>query len=218
MASKVQTRTFPSIGWVFQDQMRLYSQSIRLRQPVMILCLACVMLVYAYDVQIADYVKSVFSHGSVQLASEYATILGDGAFVVILVVVFALIPRTRQFSRALFSAALYSGINVRILKVFLGRPRPGKLQPVIHGLTSPFAYDSMPSGHSATVFVLAVMLSRMYPKYTWLFYAIAVLVSLSRVIENMHWPADVVAGAIIGYVSGVQAIRCLQQSSCALDS
>jgi len=61
---------------------------------------------------------------------------------------------------------------------------------------------SFPSGHATFFFALAmaVYLS-LNKKWGWLFFAGAVLISLSRVIAGVHWPYDILAGAIVGVLS-----------------
>lgn len=196
-----------SVGWIFQDLMKLYSAKLVLNKLLVFLSLAITMVVFAYDREISQTIKGLFDHETAKWILHKITFLGDGAFVLILAIAFGVYPITRQFGRAVFSTSLYTGLNVRILKVFLGRPRPGAIQPVIHGFTSISSYDSMPSGHSATAFVVAVLLAHKYPMYRWAFYIIATFVALSRVVENMHWPADVIVGAIIGCLSASLAVR-----------
>ena len=95
----------------------------------------------------------------------------------------------------------------RILKMGLGRPRPFMefLDPVLwQPLSLDIHYESMASGHTTDAFVGQGVLARFFTS-PWLRLgglATAVLVGLSRVILAKHYPSDVVAGAVLGYLGG----------------
>ncbi len=74
--------------------------------------------------------------------------------------------------------------------------------------------SSFPSGHTSAAFALATVLSRelsgRYPSKRWLIrsalYGAAGSVGLARMYQNAHWPSDVVTGAALGTLSGMQAL------------
>ncbi len=67
---------------------------------------------------------------------------------------------------------------------------------------------SMPSLHAANAFALAVVLSRAVPRLAPILYGFATLIALSRVVGGVHWPSDVVAGALFGSAVGLAACWC----------
>ena len=62
---------------------------------------------------------------------------------------------------------------------------------------------SFPSGHSASAFAGALLLSLHVPYLAPVFYAIAAIVALSRIYLGVHYPSDVVVGAAAGTVLAV---------------
>ena len=87
------------------------------------------------------------------------------------------------------AVSLSSGLIVDLLKVIVARPRPLDW----HNLTS------FPSGHSASIFALATVLALNYPRWRWVFWLVASLVGVSRVVVGAHYPLDVLAGSAIGF-------------------
>jgi membrane-associated phospholipid phosphatase len=64
--------------------------------------------------------------------------------------------------------------------------------------------DGWPSGHMATAFAAAVVISRLYPEKRWVkiaSYACAWFIGIG-VSLNTHWASDVFGGALIGYAAG----------------
>lgn len=80
------------------------------------------------------------------------------------------------------------------------------LKPLTHELRPDgSAYNSFPSGHTATAFAAAEWLRMEYGhKSPWMGvagYAVATSIGVLRVYNNRHWVSDVVAGAAIGFLS-----------------
>jgi undecaprenyl-diphosphatase len=59
---------------------------------------------------------------------------------------------------------------------------------------------SFPSGHTASAFACAWVLSRIWPRKAPLFYGLAGAVGFSRVYVGAHYPGDVASGAFAGSV------------------
>jgi membrane-associated phospholipid phosphatase len=125
----------------------------------------------------------------------------------------ALVARARGFGRRGLWGALtvYVGLVdawllAELLKLVVRRPRPFSvvldLPPTL--VTEPSSF-SFPSGDTAFAFGAAVALGRVAP--TWRLPALlfAVAVAFERVAVGVHYPLDVLAGALIGTISGLTA-------------
>lgn len=90
----------------------------------------------------------------------------------------------------------------RLLKEFFARPRPcDALTDVITplGCTGTFSF---PSNHALNNFAAAIFFSILFPKLKWILFTVASLIALSRVYLGLHYPSDILGGAIIGLFFG----------------
>ena len=104
-----------------------------------------------------------------------------------------------------FCSLVASGVVVEILKFMIGRARPIFFDEFgIVGFfpgTFEWAFNSMPSGHTALSFAGLVMLGMLMPRFKVLTWGLAILIGLSRVAIGAHWPTDVILGAFVGMVA-----------------
>jgi len=145
------------------------------------------------------------------------TFLGDG-ITTILVVLFLLFVNYRY---AVFTAIAYaySSLVVQILKRIFHAPRPIKyfedISPIrtIEGY-SIHQWNSFPSGHTASVFTLAVVLTFIVKdkKYHWLILPLAALTAFSRVYLAQHFMEDIIAGAILAVMLTFQLRYSLEKT------
>lgn len=115
-------------------------------------------------------------------------------------------------------AFLGSGITVQILKRTVPRLRPSNLPEAIVAPDERIFHNSFPSGHTATAFALAfwVFLLTRRTRYRWWGYGallLAGLVGLSRIYRGVHYPSDVLTGALIGILWGAVAYFSLLQGT-----
>jgi undecaprenyl-diphosphatase len=67
---------------------------------------------------------------------------------------------------------------------------------------------SFPSGHAATSFAAATMLSFAFPRFAPALLVLAAAVAFSRVYVGVHYPLDILGGAVLGSLMAI-AIRAL---------
>jgi membrane-associated phospholipid phosphatase len=101
-------------------------------------------------------------------------------------------------------AVLLAGLAVQVAKLLVGRPRPRLELPVweYFGPTLQSDMHSFPSGHAATSFAVAAVLAAAWPRAAWVFYLLAGLVGVGRVLSASHHLSDVLAGSLLGLVLG----------------
>lgn len=108
-------------------------------------------------------------------------------------------PVRRAGARGLLAVALASGTANGIAKPLFPRRRPpDETVPFVRRLVKPPVSSSFPSGHSASAAAFATGVALECPRAAVVVAPVAAAVGYSRVHIGVHWPSDVVAGALLG--------------------
>ncbi|WP_018130377.1 undecaprenyl-diphosphatase [Effusibacillus pohliae] len=113
--------------------------------------------------------------------------------------------RERNVLYAAITAALALLINQLIGAVYF-HPRPFMLHAV-HQLVPHAPDNSFPSDHATGAFALAVAVYLRNRKWGYGMLGLAVAIAFSRVFVGVHYPADVIGGAVVGLVSSLLVAR-----------
>ena len=120
--------------------------------------------------------------------------------------------RLFSFAEAALAVILARGLITEAFRFFYVHPRPFDalgIKPLV--AWEPGA-NSFPSGHATFLFALGMSVFYVNRKWgTWLL-ALAAVNALARVFVGVHWPFDVLGGAIIGVLSA-WAVHALLASS-----
>lgn len=95
------------------------------------------------------------------------------------------------------------------LKHLFKRTRPFEQLHNAGKLIQPSDKFSLPSGHAAAAFVIATLIAYMYPHWAGLAILWASLIGLSRVLLGVHYPGDILAGALLGILCSFVSILAL---------
>ena len=97
------------------------------------------------------------------------------------------------------------------LKEWVDRDRPPLSNPEPEPLVDLPATYSFPSGHATVSFACATVLALAVPRLRVPLYALATLIAFSRVYVGVHYPLDVLAGAVLGIGIAI-ALRMLAEA------
>ncbi|MCF6464795.1 phosphatase PAP2 family protein [Clostridium sp. Cult2] len=89
------------------------------------------------------------------------------------------------------------------LKSLLSRERPYNMLKNLNTFGIILKDYSFPSGHTSASFSVATTIVLNIPKLTFVVFAIALLIGVSRIYLGVHYPTDVVAGIILGVGSAI---------------
>ena len=113
------------------------------------------------------------------------------------------------FSLISLSVILSRGIIAEIIKFFSNRQRPFALLNIQPLIEKSDINMSFPSGHASFYFALAFSILLFYfakennfkNKIGFWFLGFAFLIGFSRIFAGIHWPSDILVGAIVGIIS-----------------
>lgn len=114
-------------------------------------------------------------------------------------VITAVFPAKRAAAwRMILAVLLTYAISDFILKPIFDRPRPYQVDASITIIDAKPDTSSFPSGHAAMAAAGAITGARLIPYSAWFWWPLAVIVAISRIYIGVHWPSDVIAGALMG--------------------
>jgi undecaprenyl-diphosphatase len=130
------------------------------------------------------------------------TVTGDRIAVVLLLPLL-FHPKARGPVVRLLGALIVTSAVVSLMKLAVGRPRPCVSLEWCNAILIPTPRDfSFPSGHAAGSFAFAGFMSRRMSPWGWIAMTYAALVAWSRCVLGVHYPSDVVLGAMLGATIG----------------
>jgi undecaprenyl-diphosphatase len=121
-----------------------------------------------------------------------------GAVWIAIALVLAVLWRRPSLFLTVLVADVVADLLAELGKLIVQRHRPFETQ-----IGPPSNAHSFPSGHTATSFACATVLSVLAPRWRVPFFLLATLIALSRVYNGMHYPTDVLAGALLGVLTAL---------------
>lgn len=101
-------------------------------------------------------------------------------------------------------------LSSSVIKPLVDRVRPCHELLDVRLLVGCGAGRSFPSSHAVNHFAGAWVLAHYLPKLRWIFFSIAGAVAFSRVYVGVHYPSDVVGGALIGAAIGYGMVKAAE--------
>jgi membrane-associated phospholipid phosphatase len=149
---------------------------------------------------------------------QYVTVLGEATWSLIAAALLGLAARFlwrrddwMRRSLFIFAAVASSGIVTDLIKWLAGRWRPkAYFTDQFYGFDLfgwGYEQTSFPSGHATTIWACGAALAILFPRWRLLWYVLAILVSMSRVIVGAHYLSDVLAGAYVAVMTVLVLVR-----------
>lgn len=99
----------------------------------------------------------------------------------------------------LIATGLSDSVAAQLIKPAVGRLRPCHALETVRLLVGCGGKYGFVSNHAANMFASMTTLSLFYRRYRGYFWSIAILIAFSRIYVGVHYPGDVLGGAIFGY-------------------
>ena len=97
-----------------------------------------------------------------------------------------------------------------LIRLFWSRPRPF-VENNVNLLIEKTSEPSFPSGHASACFALSYIVYHYNKKAGIVFFVASFLVSIARVFVGVHWPSDILGGAVVGVFAGWIIIKLSQR-------
>lgn len=166
----------------------------------------------AWDGQLLLWIRESCAHPALERWMLLISRLGDkGAIWIALAALFLLFGFRKKIWRKrgwmlLFSLASNALLCNVLLKPLFQRTRPYDL--LGYSISIPALHDpSFPSGHTSASFAAATALYAMDKRWGTLAYLAAIWMGFSRLYLGVHFPLDVVAGAILGILAAKLTLK-----------
>lgn len=132
------------------------------------------------------------------------THLGSLVAAVIISCLLMILDRMKIVEAGIFVpiTVIISQTIIQVIKLIVNRPRPMIALQDVNVFNQVLEYYSFPSGHTAAAFAIAVSISALFNIVfvTLILFIIAMLVGISRMYIGVHYPTDVVIGALLSII------------------
>jgi undecaprenyl-diphosphatase len=168
--------------------------------------------IYGYDSSLFLAINNISSNPDLAFAAFILTQFGSEIVIGLLgVSIYAMFKTKRNLTFVIFLAIIITDLTLFLLKSWYFRPRPYE---VLSNVILPIGQDqgsSFPSGHTARAFAFAsVVVIRQGRRYSSII-SLAILVAISRMMLGVHYPLDVLGGALLGIFIGIMSVKIIKR-------
>lgn len=165
-----------------------------------------------FEVGILNWIAENMHCAFLDTVLSAITHLGDaGIFWIILSIVLIFPKKTRKVGISM-GVSLILGLLICncMIKPLVARTRPYDFLGVTPYLISAESDYSFPSGHATACFECATAIFLYSKRWGTAAYVLAAVIGFSRLYLFVHYPTDVIAGAILGVIDGIIAVAIVK--------
>ena len=163
------------------------------------------MMITQTELAVLDWIQANLQCGFLDTLATLVSGLAEyGALWIILTLGLIAYPKTRKVGIAAAIALVLELITCSgIIKPLVARPRPYVYRPELELLVPQLKDFSFPSGHTAVSFAATCAMAAMRQRGWTTALVISILIGLSRMYLFVHFPTDVLCGAVLGLLCGL---------------
>jgi undecaprenyl-diphosphatase len=155
-----------------------------------------------WELKFMEWANGWWSSAVLDQVLPWLTYLGSHFAVIFFIILSWIITQQRKVLRRLVLLySIQSGVLYG-LKYVVQRQRPLLFLEMTSKLSKgpgEILDPSFPSGHAVFAFMLATLLVNRFPRYRVIFFIVAGFIGWTRIYLGLHYPTDVMAGALLGY-------------------
>jgi len=155
-----------------------------------------------WELQFMRWADGWWSSPVLNYILPWFTYLGSHFAVILFIILSWIITKQRKVLRLLVLLYAIQSAVIYSLKFLTQRQRPFLFLEMTSKLSKgpgEILDPSFPSAHAAFSFMMAILLSTWFPRYRVIFFIIAGFIGWTRIYLGVHYPTDVVVGALLGY-------------------
>ncbi|MGN0204484.1 MAG: phosphatase PAP2 family protein [Coprococcus sp.] len=159
--------------------------------------------------------QEVIRHPWLDIFFTFITNLGNAGWIWILagIILLACKKHRREGTAVLLALLIGFIITNLLLKNIVARPRPYTLLNELEILIKAPSDYSFPSGHTCSSVAAALTMLKLSDRRLGIAACIlAALIAFSRMYVGVHYPTDVIIGALIGAFSAVVSVRVINRN------
>lgn len=180
--------------------------------PLFAVFALAILLATGSNVALFEFLNRLMSYAGDRWWS-HVTVLGDTSLALLFLLL--LLGRRPDLVWQFVLAAVFASLWSQGMKELFSSLRPPAVlhEGTFHLIGPMLEFNSFPSGHTTTIFVLAGLICAqpLSNRLKWLALTLAVLVGLSRIACGVHWPQDVLGGMFGGWLSAVAGVWLAQR-------
>lgn len=167
--------------------------------------------ILSFDMSVLNFIYDNIRCSFLDFLMPIVTLFGEsGIFYICIAVLMMLFKKTRKTGFMLSLSLIIGLIICNItLKPLVARPRPYTIREDVLLLVERLNDFSFPSGHTVAAFEASTVMMMRNRRIGILFLILAFLISFSRLYLYVHYPTDIIAGIIVGTISGIVSVTVI---------
>lgn len=152
------------------------------------------------EVSINHFLQSMQNPIFTAISQVLATLADNGLIYIIIALIMILIKKYRSKGTFLFLNLASCAAIGMVLKKIIGRQRPCFAHPNQVVCFNPEnEFTSMPSGHMIMTTAFVLVMIKYFPKYTWLWITLLIVMGISRMYLGAHYISDLLVAMLIAF-------------------
>lgn len=164
---------------------------------------------YSIDVAVMFFINRTMANPVLDVVMPFVTDLNKQRPVLALLVLWIVYLLWKGGSKArttigllVLTVIISDQLNSSVLKELFHRVRPCRALEGIRMLVDCGGGYSFPSSHAVNNLAAATVIGHFYPRQRWYWFGFACMVAVSRPYVGVHYPSDILAGGLIGFLIG----------------